>query len=220
MNLNQVISFFLPTYSNGNFNRQDFKTDFVGTSDCNIFVPFYSVFGHELILFEEIDKKVLEYCLPIANSDHSVRQYEALIRLLRISQNPHKYYFKLQGIDHVINVHRGILYDNDKNILMCLSINSEYLLNTPVEEIAAKPDINQFVLFISHEFNAPKYKNVKKKIDLEYLSKIRQLNIDIIETSKINHWLFKNNFKQPKFKSVIEMNKHLKEEVPMNLLAD
>ena len=44
----------------------------------------------------------------------------------------------------------------------------------------------------SQEFDNPIYKNVKKKIDLEYLSRIRQLNIDIIETSKINNWIFKN----------------------------
>lgn len=223
MNLNQVVSFTLPSYNNGNFNREDFKTDLVGTSDCNMFVPFFSIFGHELITFEDNEEiKVLEYCLPNANATaiYGIRQYDALIRALVQRQNPQKYYFKLQGVDYDLNVHRGILYDNNKNILMCLAVNTEYLLNTPLEEIARNPDINQFVLFLSQEFDNPIYKNVKKKIDLEYLSRIRQLNIDIIETSKINHWLFKNNFKQPKFKNVIEMNKHLKEEVPMNLLTD
>ena len=220
MNLNQVVSFSSPSYNNGDFNREDFKTDLIGTSDCNMFVPFYSIFGHEFITFEDNEVKVLEYCLPNSNSLYSVRQYDALIRLLIHTQNPQKYNFKLQEVDYDLNVHRGILYDNNKNILMCLAINSEYLLNTPIEEIASSPDINQFVLFISHEFDNPIYKNVKKKIDLKYLSRIRQLNIDIIETNKINHWLFKNNFKQPKFKNVVEMNKHLKEEVPMNLLID
>lgn len=221
MNINQVVSFTLPSYNNGNFNREDFKTDLVGTSDCNMFIPFYSLFGHELILFEEIDKKVLEYCLPNSNPNtYGIRQYDALLRQLIQGQTPQKYDFKLQGVDYRIFAHRGILYDENKNVLMCLGISSEYVLNTPMEEITSRPDVNQFVLFISQEFDASIYRNVKKKVDLMYLSRIREIGIDIIETSKINHWLFKNNFKQPKFKNVVEMNKHLKEEVPMNLLID
>ena len=37
-------------------------------------------------------------------------------------------------------------------------------------------------------------------------------------TSRINNWLFKNNVKPLKFKTVIQMNKHLKEEVPKRIL--
>jgi len=220
MNLGQIISFYLPTYQNGKFNEEDFNTDVVGTSDCNVFIPFYSIFGHESILFEKINKRVLEYRLPISKSNYVIRQYTDLISYLRSNVCLSKFLFKSQDIEHAIYIHRGILYDENKNILMCLAINSEYFLNTKIEEIELMPDINQFVLFISHEFNKIKYKNVRKKIDLEYLSFVRQLNIDIIETNKINQWLFKNNFKQPKFKNVIEMNKHLKEEIPMYLLID
>jgi len=220
MNLNKVISFYIPSYLGDKFNINDFKTDIIGTSDCNVFIPFYSIFAHEPIIFKKINKKVLEYYLPVTNSIYRIRQYSDLIYQLIHATGTQKLYFKLQNEDREINVHRGILYDNNKNVLMCLAINREYLFDNQIKEIEIKPDVNQFVLFISHKFNAPEYKKVRKKIDLEYLSLIKSLNIDIIETNKINQWLFKNNFKQPKFKNVIEMNKHLKEEVPMYLLLN
>lgn len=215
------------------FEEKYFTTSIVGTSDCNTFIPLYSIFSNQEILCNKGEIKILEYYLPliknvlnannISNSylfnTSIIDKYSDLIhKFQHISSSCFcQFLFKIQGTSYAINIQRGIIYDDQSNILMCIGINSEYALNNSLREIENNIDTTKFMIFISNKFNNPIYKNIRKKIDLEYLSKIKQLDIDIVETNRINDWLFKNNFKKPKFKSVIEMNKHMKEQIPMYL---
>lgn len=218
--MSSVISLNLDRASS--FNREDFKTGLIGTSDCNNYVPIYSLYCHDLILFEDReDVKIIEYNFPsIPNSYSSCRQYAQLNRTLRNGIRPVKYYFTLQGNSYDFNIMPGMLYDNNNNILMCLAINTQYLLNTPKEVINATPDARQFILVMSTEFDNPIYRNVKKKMTAMYIDECISLGIDIVTTSRSNDWLFRNNFEQPKFKSVTKLMKHLQEEVPKSLLID
>ena len=101
---------------------------------------------------------------------------------------------------------------------MCLALEREYgmsynFLSNTIEE-------SKVVVFISTMFDQACYKNVRKKIDALYLDRLRGLGIDIVNTVRINNWLFNNNFELPKFKNINESLKHLREEVPKNLLID
>jgi len=220
--MTNIINFnVLPSIISGTYNRDDFRTATIGTSDCNSFVPFYSIFFHELITFKDKDVKILEYTQPVDATNYSFeRKYDRLLYWLINGISPRRFLFTLQNVNYHLNIHRGILYDSTGNILMCLAINSEYLLNTPIPTIIASPDYSQFALLIGPEMNNPIYKNIKKKLELEYLSVCSSLGIDIVYTSRINGWLFKNNYKEPKFKNVTDMKKFLKEEVPKVLLID
>ena len=134
------------------------------------------------------------------------------------SLNPIKYNFKLAGVNHNLNVDKGLVYDNNGSILMCLAINKEYLFNVSTEVLQTAPDYTKFVIFISNMIDEPIYKNIKKKLNELYIDIAKEIGLDIVTTSRINNWLFKNNVKPLKFKTVAEMNKHLKEEVPKIIL--
>jgi len=219
MSINNIISLRPITFGRTlvedmfNFNK-------LGTSDCNMFIPVYAL-KHNTYTFDfaDIGVKVIEYALFKPLSLYSpFRNYDRLqTELVGCYDGTKRYMFKIGLETHFIHVSRGILFDNE-DVLMCLAVSSEYATKNTLQEISDSPDINEFVLFVSDKFRETKYKNVKKKIDLNYISKIKELGIDVIETSKIDNWLFKNNFKKPKFKTVLDMNKHLKEELPSKVL--
>ena len=104
------------------------------------------------------------------------------------------------------------------NILMCLCVESDYALRNSLESIRITPNKDKFILYITDTLREEKYKNIKKKLETEYIDKVRALKIDIIETANLKSKIYSNNFKPIKFKNIVEMKKHLKEEVPKNLL--
>ena len=212
LNLRSIIQ---TTYSENNY-----KTRITGTSDCNEYIPVYAISSHTLLTFKDSGTKVMEYSMPTSEiqSYNYVRTYSDLIRRIKDSRGPCRYNFKLAGNNHNLNVDRGIVYDNNGNVLMCLAINKDYLFSVDSEVLKTNPDYTQFVVFISNLLDDPTYKNIKKKLNELYIDVAKQVGLDIVTTSRINNWLFKNNVKPLKFKTVIQMNKHLKEEVPKRIL--
>lgn len=203
-----------------NYVENNYRTRITGTSDCNEYIPVYAISSHTLLTFKDSDIKVMEYNMPIfeIQSYNCIRTYSDLIRRIEDSRGPRKYNFKLAGNNHNLNVDRGIVYDNDGNVLLCLAINRDYLFNVDPDVLKTNPDYTQFVVFISNLLDEPIYKNIKKKLNELYIDVAKQVGLDIVTTSRINSWLFKNNVKPLKFKTVIQMNKHLKEEVPKRIL--
>ena len=223
---NNFISFAIPNHrinpetrrSEPGFREDYFKTDLIGTSDCNSFIPIIGLLNHNLITFDETIN-ILEYSMPIANPIGGYfRSYERLMDTFQRGNTSYLLKFKVAGVEHHLYVHRGIIYDSQGNILMCLALEREYgmsynFLSNTIEE-------SKVVVFISTMFDQACYKNVRKKIDTLYLDRLRGLGIDIVNTVRINNWLFNNNFELPKFKNINESLKHLREEVPKNLLID
>ena len=203
-----------------NYVENNYRTRITGTSDCNEYIPVYAISSHTLLTFKDSDIKVMEYNMPASEiqSYNYIRTYSDLIRRIEDSRGPCKYNFKLAGNNHNLNVDRGIVYDNDGNVLLCLAINRDYLFNVDPDVLKTNPDYTQFVVFISNLLDEPIYKNIKKKLNELYIDVAKQVGLDIVTTSRINNWLFKNNVKPLKFKTVIQMNKHLKEEVPKRIL--
>ena len=203
-----------------NYVENHYRTRITGTSDCNEYIPVYAISSHTLLTFKDSDIKVMEYNMPTSEiqSYNYVRTYSDLIQRIKDSRGPCRYNFKLAGNNHNLNVDRGIVYDNDGNILLCLAINRDYLFNVDPDVLKTNPDYTQFVVFISNLLDDPTYKNIKKKLNELYIDVAKQVGLDIVTTSRINNWLFKNNVKPLKFKTVIQMNKHLKEEVPKRIL--
>lgn len=196
------------------YRKENFKSTIIGSSDCNEYIPFYSLFAHEYITFKDTDIGILEYSLPIiVNRSNYMRTYNDLIQALKYIGTPYLYLFKSVGNDYEIGVFRGSLFLGDE-LFMCLAINTEYVLNTPRDVVTTTPDYSKFTLFINNSFvERAEYKNVNKKLDSLYIQPLKDLGIDVVYTSRIKEWVFKNNFNPPKFKSVKEMTKHLKEEV-------
>lgn len=202
------------------YAENNYRTRITGTSDCNEYIPVYAISSHTLLTFKDSDIKVMEYNMPISEiqSYNYVRTYSDLVQRIKDSRGPCKYNFKLAGNNHNLNVDRGIVYDNNGNILLCLAINKDYLFSVDPDVLKTNPDYTQFVVFISNLLDEPIYKNIKKKLNELYIDVAKQVGLDIVTTSRINNWLFKNNVKPLKFKTVVQMNKHLKEEVPKRIL--
>lgn len=202
------------------YEENNYRTRITGTSDCNEYIPVHAISSHTLLTFKDSNTKVMEYNMPTSEiqSYNYVRTYLDLIRRIKDSRGPCRYNFKLAGNNHNLNVDRGIVYDNDGNVLLCLAINRDYLFNVDPNVLRTNPDYTQFVVFISNLLDDPTYKNLKKKLNELYIDVAKQVGLDIVTTSRINNWLFKNNVKPLKFKTVIQMNKHLKEEVPKRIL--
>ena len=203
-----------------NYAENNYRTRITGTSDCNEYIPVYAISSHKLLIFKDSNTKVMEYNMPIGDIQgyNYVRTYSDLILKIKDARNPCKYNFKVAGNNHNLNVDRGIVYDNDGNVLLCLAINRDYLFNVDPDVLKTNPDYTQFVVFISNLIDDPLYKNIKKKLNDLYIDIAKQVGLDIVTTSRINNWLFKNNVKPLKFKTVMQMNKHLKEEVPQRIL--
>ena len=202
------------------YAENNYRTIITGTSDCNEYIPVYAISSHKLLIFKDSNTKVMEYNMPTRDIQgyNYVRTYSDLILKIKDARNPCKYNFKVAGVNHNLNVDRGIVYDNDGNVLLCLAINRDYLFNVDPDVLKTNPDYTQFVVFISNLLDEPIYKNIKKKLNELYIDVAKQVGLDIVTTSRINNWLFKNNVKPLKFKTVIQMNKHLKEEVPKRIL--
>ena len=212
LNLNSIIQ--------TSYTESNYRTIVVGTSDCNEYIPVYAISNHKLLVFKDSNTKVMEYNMPInvIQGYNYVRTYADMIIEIRGARNPCRYNFKVAGVNHNLNLDRGMVYDNNGNILMCLAINKDYLFSLDSEVLKTNPDYTQFVIFISNLLDDPLYKNIKKKLNELYIDIAKQIGLDIVTTSRINNWLFKNNIKPLKFKNIIQMNKHLKEEVPKRIL--
>lgn len=204
------------------FRPDEFRSELMGTSDCNSFIPLIGVLEHNLFTFEDNSgTRVLEYTMPRVNVGCPYfRQYNRFIDAIRNTTNILSLAYTLAGTVHRIFVHRGILYDSQGNILMCIALDKDYVMSTPVPEMLENIDESKVVVFISQTFDNPIYKNVRKKLDTMYLDSLRASGIDIIHTNKINSWLFKNNYRAPQFRNVRESVNHLRREVPKYLLID
>lgn len=202
------------------YDDNRYKSLTIGTSDCNDYIPVFAISSHKLIKFEDEDVNVMVYSMPLPNLSGSYsRTYLNLVRDLRTAPVPTRYLFKVAGIQHVLYVDRGMIYTEEGKILMCLAINKNYLFSVSKKQFLDEEiDVSNFILLLTEELDNPIYKNLKKKLEQNYIASIKSLNIDIVITKKIDSWLFKNNVKKIKFKNVTEMNKHLKQEVPMRIL--
>lgn len=205
-------------YSLG-FREVDFSQDIIATSDCNTFIPIIGLLNHELLEFEN-GVRILEYNPPIITSSAVAnRQYANLFGNFISGDQTQRFYFTLEGVTHHVYTHRGILYDAD-GIIMCLGIDTEYALSTSLTNLQTSLDNSKLVLFISELIDKPQYKNLKKKIETTYLSVVKPAGIDIITTTRLNNWMFKNNFVAPRFRTPAQMSRHLREEIPANLLIE
>lgn len=204
------------------YTEANFRTPIVGTSDCNEFIPVYVIANHKLLVFKDLDIKVMEYSMPsidlIGYSSRILRNYNDMYNHLKDSNVPIKYSFKVAGVPTHVYLIRGMVYDSLGNILMCLAINKDYLFNISADTLKTTTDATKFVLFLSNLLDDEMYKNFRKKLTELYIDPAKNLGIDVINTSRATNWLFKNNVEELKFKTVVAMNKHLKDELPKKVL--
>lgn len=218
MNISDCI--YYPATPSSTYARENFKSSTIGTSDCNTYLPLYSMFHHELISFKDKETRVMEYALPtIPSYCHNFRNFGSLLAYLKSTQQVVRFNFVIAGEPHYVFLHRGLMLSAEGEVLMCIGIDTEYLMGTPYALLRDTPDYNKYILFVSNKLlQEARYKNLLKRLEKEYFPYFSTANIDVVYSSKIPNWIFKNNYKKPKFKSVKESTQHLKEDIP-KLLA-
>lgn len=144
----------------------------------------------------------------------------------KVLQNLHRsaYLKRVETNGLVIHIGKGVIYDDNKNILLCLSIETQYIFDaiengtykwtnfsSHTGEISYKP----FVMFVSTEFANNKefavlYRRIKK-IYLDFCFE-KGIEMRLISSSKIKENTFTNSL-NIKFDSLTELNRHLTEDV-------
>lgn len=217
---NNLISYEnLPSAGN-NYDETNFGGK-IGTSDCNEYVPFYSILNHQLI--DVNNNIVIEYGkVSFRNTGRYSRTYGDLFRdLSNINFGGKTYHFSIAGVNHIIGYSRHIIFDRNNKILCCLAVKSSALLNNRLSELQANQNPDDYLLLVDNDLTSnPIYKNVGKKITNDYTSRFKISNIDIVHTNDIDKWIFKNNFRQPTYSSMPAMLRHLNEEVPKILIEN
>ena len=209
MTINNYISY--PSIPPTNFPEQVFRTSTTGTSDCNNFIPFFAVFTHVLIQIKESGVNILEYNMPVASTaGGQTRNFTNFKQYICNTSYPIKFTYSIAGVQHEVYVYKGIVFTGQGEVLMCVGINTEYLMITPYAELRTL-DVTKYVLFVSTKLLEDQYKSLRKRLERDYISVFTEAGIDIITTSRVGDWLFKNNFEKPKFKTIKESTQHLKE---------
>lgn len=225
MTANQII--FIPdvssyTYTNSNYLNYFRGTKF-GTSDCNQYVPLHALIAHELLTFDE-GVRVIEYktaTVPVNYQTNTFSRYNQFLNTLLNGTYAGTFKYSVAGEICYVVVQRGIIMDIEGEVLMSIGLESEYVMNTDLNVIRSTPNANKCAVFMSNDYcNNPKYKNLKKKIDTVYVAECVALGMDIIQTEKIDKWLYKNNFSSLKFKTVTAQQKFLKEDIPKEMIKE
>jgi len=225
MTASQII--YIPDLSSYVYTNSTYLTHFrgskTGTSDCNFYVPLHAIMAHELLTFD-VGIRVMEYktcSIPIDYQRSCFSRYDAFLSILLNGTYAGSFKYSVAGEICYVIVQRGIILNTEGEILMCLALDRDYVMNTDTNTIRNNPDAKKGAVFISNDYvNNPKYKNLKKKIDAIYVAECLALGMDVIQTEKIDKWLYKNNFSAMKFKTVAAQQKFLKEDVPKEMIKE
>lgn len=189
----------------------------IGHSDCNYYMPYHSIFYHNIL--KKGDIEIIEYFLPLIKQIFTItRAYNKLVELF--VSNPYdnysRFHFKdVNKIQYNVDILSGMLMFQDK-IIACLAVDTDYLLSIKpfdIKKNSIELDNSKLALFVhSSLYTEPLLKNLVKKFETLYVNKVLLEGVQIIKTiTPLEKVLYGNNFKMPKFKTVEESNKFLKE---------
>ena len=196
------------------YNTTNYKSGITGTSDCNDYIPVYALYRHEMIAITGTPVRLMQYSMPTVSRIGSIiRGYNNIILQLIIGNTyTSESVLKVAGVTHEIFIERGLLFNAQGEILLCLGIKTDYLLETGKEVFeSGRANPEAFMMVTSTILDEPRYKILKKKLEEGYFSICESLGVDIVRTTRIKQWFFKNNAVTPEFKNVLEMKAHLKQ---------
>lgn len=175
--------------------------------EANTYIPLYAAIENA----DVEDKKFVLYYKLYLNRRCIRKDYCDLIEGLKNENSSYKFQLKTEGKTYFIDYHRGLIGDNEQNILLCLALKSEYFVSKEFKTYKeVEIDYTKFALFISPKLKEPQYKNLYKHLKADYIDLLCDKNVDIIMTNEIEDWVLKSSFKTPKYKTLTEMQTDLK----------
>lgn len=214
----------------GNFQGNPF---IIGSTVKNQYFPIYAVsmvssnVNRSDILYyngdplsEELLPNVFLYKKPLNVTNEryaNLNKYADLFYHLSTTVKPSSYEFTYSDVSYFLNCNKGYLADSDDNILLCLCTKDKNVFDNEGKLI-----FSNLRLFISNRLiKEEKYKNVYKKILIEYIDYCYQNNIDVFFTTSenIENQIFKNDF-VVEYSNLTELNNHLNSNIGENLFFE
>lgn len=189
-------------------NHRDYEPENLcqfSDSLCTEYVPFYSMFFSKFLRMGDL--RYMLYFLPMDNSGSTNKTiyFETAIR------NYLKPILYLKGgIEY--KVAKNLIWITDattgKNtILYALIVKKDYVYNmtTPI-------DYSQFLVLVNDTFvNDPQYRLMYNFVRREVISKLTtDAGMDIVQTSHVDRWCFKNSSLPLQFNTIVERTEYLK----------
>jgi hypothetical protein len=200
-------------FSGGAYNFKEFA---LATTSANSYYPILNFdnmtpLQEGIMLYNQFKRDQYNYA----------KGYDALFQKLEFSRSLVSYSFTSQALDYQILVAKGYISDIDDNILLCLTINTldEELLNN---EVIGKPEYSRYKLFIANKFIVdPIYANIWKNVNQRFVSLAydNDVPVEITTPEEIKRQVYSNDF-VIKYKSITELQNHLKNDVDDLLLID
>lgn len=217
MSLDNIL--YINSPSEGWVYTPEVTTGLPGQSDCNSIIPLYSLYSHTLLEFEGTDVTLLQYEKLKAREGRKITGYDNLLSSLKsFRYNTQKYVFRKAGNTHSVSSNLGYLMDEQDNILMCVCISTEKVLQHK-ENIFQEIQPEDLSIVINKDFiYGSTYTNLYKKMNSEIILPLVELSSDVVISANPDKWMFKSNFIPPSFTNVLEFQKHLTEEAPKLIL--
>jgi len=178
-----------------------------GYSSLNIYTPFYALFTPK-VMYKEL--QIIHYGIEKRYKEHftHTRNYRDLYNLLNHSTLPTA--FSTTAMRKPIHAMKGILFEEGVNnipiIHFLLTIESNYIFTMNPNEL----DKKRIVLFLSRDFATGKsFGNIYRKINKDIIIPLQESGVDVIVTSDVKRWCYKNNLTLPKFKTINSRNEYL-----------
>jgi hypothetical protein len=182
-------------------------------SELNSYVPFYSLFTGTTM--NKNNRKVLNYNLVGSVDDaymsngYTDTRYQNMIDTMRVrlglrrvctTRNRDKTYIALKGF-------LGYL-DTNLNIIpfVVLTVKSDSIFKLKKEEL----DLTKFCLIINSSLINPDHMVMYKNLKKLYIDPIIAMGVDVLYTNDIKKQCYNKFDYIPKFKTIAEMNEHLK----------
>ena len=199
------MSAVLTPYSIDSFNEKALD---LSITSKNKFFPLYVMHTNKNLV-----KDVFSYTKPLYKGRIINKlSYPGLIQDLRRRLSLTKYCFSIKENSSFIFGMKGLILDENFNILLAMSINSTNpIITYDKDDDYDEIDTKKVKLFVSTEFLInPVYKNLYKKIHTDYILKCYEEKIETVFTTseKIDSSLFGNDFKV-EYNSLTELTEHL-----------
>lgn len=206
--------------------HKDYST--MGSSDCNSYLPFSAIIAHGLVtihttkadetkVLNVIDYPKLKYSYTSLS-----RSYESTFKSLRALKFPTVFQSSSKGEPIELTCTAGQITDENNKLLLVTAIRKNKFPNiadklfcetyegASQEYIPEDVSAKDFIIIIGPELSTlPKYKNFYKQLVKHYLEPCSSMGIDILNTSDVETWVFKNNFKMPVFKIISQRQQYL-----------
>lgn len=185
--------------------------DLDATSDCNEYIPFYSIRVNKGVY----NGKLIHYSLLNdmygTEGRNMVNTYPKLYGALVRNELPIT--FKTRAMTYKVRASKGAIWEETEfgvKILFLFAMRSDYITSLRADKENGTIDNSKFAVIISRDFMTnPKYRNLYKKIYNDRILREMESGIEVIITNDIAKRCYSNDRPKVKFRNMSELRAYL-----------